>query len=219
MTMQSTIDFIKSIIWSKLWVYVFVALVTVVSVTLLVCLEVRGPNVNATDIVEYPLDRPRASFPMIVNVSRDFNDDQRDALSKATTAWSRATQGVAVIVLDRDWEEPEPFDPCVYEDYPEYTVWLRASTDPLVAGLVVRHGFFDGVQRGKMIVIIEDDDLSLNKLAIVFAHELGHLMALEHLKEPYVGLMSPNAGDWDITQLDIIEFCYMYPCKSWRIGR
>jgi hypothetical protein len=212
-------EWIKRVVWSKIWVYVLAIVVTLSSIGLLVCLEMRGPNVKAADIVEYPLERPAVQFPLALRISTDFSPKQYDALMRGAIAWSTASHNLASFELDQGWQPPEPFNPYVYEFYPEYTVWLKSTTDPAVASLVIRHGFFDGASKGKMIVILHDGTLTNEKLALVFAHELGHTLGLEHLRQPYVGLMSPGGGDWMISQLDMVEFCALYKCSDWRVGR
>lgn len=195
------------IIWSKWWVYAVFVLTLLGSVGLLVYLELHGPNLSAAEVVEYPLERqPVKVWPLILNVSEQFSDEQIPVLARGAAVWPAPVRVVFVRM-----PLPETFTPEFYQFYPEHTLWLLPSTSKLVEGLVLKHGFFDGVSKGNMIVILNDGTLTDEKLSLIFAHELGHTLGLEHLKSPYVGLMSPGAGDRTVSYFDMLQFCALYP--------
>lgn len=171
-----------------------------------------GPSVK--DIVLYPIKKQPVEFPLELYVTDQYTPAEVKSLDKACSEWKKATDGVASFNIYYPWDPPENFSEYVFLDYPKRTIWKGRTIDPNVTELIMKHGFFDGVQKGNFILVLDDfGDISYNKLHIILKHELGHMIGLEHLRTEYMGLMHIGANQGIITKYDMIQFCSLYSCR------
>jgi hypothetical protein len=206
---------IKDIFLNKTLFVVSIILFTITVIFILInsCSTITP---KANDIVLYPFDRPTLEFPIDLYLTKSVESDQVKIITKAIAAWNKQTKNGCEVNLISNWEPPTEFNVSFYETYKYKTVWFLPITNDEVAKLFLTNRFFDGVAIGNFILIssdgkaADDDDF----FYVAFKHEFGHMMGLQHLKPEYSGIMDLGGNNGNITRYDLIQFCYLYPCKD-----
>lgn len=174
---------------------------------LLLYLAIRGvrePGIR--DIMSGWHYRPAVVFPLTLYAS-GFSQEQLQELQEGADAWRRATDGKAEVKVI-PWVPDDPWEDLRYQYHPKYTVWLLDGNNPRVASLFVRHSVtMGGLCKGHYIGIMKDD--AKDNLRLIFKHELGHLMGLEHIRPEYPALMNLKSRG-SITKYDLLQFEYLY---------
>lgn len=183
-----------------------------ISVAAVACLVYGTCNFKYPPIHEVVLydPGPKATFPIDLWVTDEFEAWQVESIDLQIARWRKATKDQAIFVLHPGWHPDFPFSEDSYIAFGKKTMWRKSTTDPVVAPLVVRHGFFDGIAKGNFIVVIDDPPNSKAVFENIVAHELGHMMGLQHLSDDHMGLMHKGGGQNNITNWDVYQFQYLY---------
>jgi len=212
-------------IWD--WVYyilfknvpVFIA--TVIGIFTLACGlliygAVKAPEpINVPDILDYQIEKPAQTFPMKINITDEFSDNQIKIIQKAADDWNKFTKGKVIITLSPNWIPPEMFSEDFYRDYSEKTMWMKTGNEAEVVKLFLKYSIVgDGFTIGNTMVIINQfDKLDPNRLYVVVVHEIGHFLNLQHINKRYPALMNVTGNQGQFTNYDKAEFCYIYKCN------
>lgn len=161
------------------------------------------------ELMEVKHYREKPTFPLKLHHS-GFDVKQIKLIEKAADSWRQKTDGRLDVRLE-PWDPPEPFSEIKYENYDKYTMWLLDGDDPEVVKLFIKYSItMGGLCVGHFIGIMKDPDIDDQMFLRASAHEMGHLMALEHIKENYPALMNLKAKD-AITEYDMIQVDFQYP--------
>lgn len=213
-------------IWN--WIYyilfknvpVFVA--TVIGIFALACglliygtVKPQETIINVPNILDYPVEKPAQSFPMKINITNEFSDNQIKIIQQAANDWNKFTKGKVIINLILNWIPPEPFSESFYKDYSEKTIWMKTGNEDEVVKLFLKYSIIgNGFTIGNtMIVINQFDNITANELYIIVIHELGHFISCEHINKKYPALMNVTGNYGHFTNYDKAEFCYIYKCN------
>jgi len=165
----------------------------------------------ATDV-----DRP-LKFPIDFYITTTFNETQFEVIEQSMEYWKIVTDNIVQTNLIQSWEPPRGFDDKFYKYYPYKTAWLLKKDSDAVQDMFKKHGNFRGISYGNYIVVVDDpgvDALTDFQLFVIFSHEFGHQLAMQHIKEKYGALMNSSCYDGSITAWDMIQFCYLYDCSK-----
>lgn len=189
----------------------FIVLVSIFSgfvVAMLIYLQFfcERKDTDVREIMAVEWYRPTVSFPLTLHAA-GFSPDELLLLGKVVGVWEEATHGRAAIRVV-PWQPDGPFDDQKYQAYEKYTIWHLDGNDRAVAELFVQHSVsMGGLCKGRYIGILNDLDPA--EFRGVVLHELGHLMALEHVKPEFECLMN-RTSKGIITPWDIMQFDHLY---------
>jgi hypothetical protein len=185
-------------------------------ILLLICspfLSCSNKNITFNDISEYPITKSPQTFPLNIYVSKDFNNIQRDAIIDASNDWQTFSNGIIKINLVFDWDYNVPFKINYFiHEHPYITIWKKQWNDPDLFDLQLRTSFVaTGFSLGNIIILVNRDDLDYRNTYVIFAHELGHTLGLEHIKPKYPALMNLHTKGY-FSKYDKLMFCEIYNC-------
>lgn len=167
--------------------------------------------VSQDELVEVPSSRVPAPMPLNAYHS-GFSPTEVGLMMRAADAWRSATKKVVDVVLI-EWEPPTPFFDDTYRAYPERTVWHLDPGSAEAALLMARYSIkTDGFAVGNYAVLLKNPELTDQQFLTAFAHELGHLVGLEHIRAAYPALMNLHAKD-AITEWDVLQVEYVFKTK------
>ena len=176
----------------------------------------KNGEIEARNIVLYPLDQPAITMPLDVYMTDEFSPGQVEIYKKAAADWGKFTNGIVKINVISDYSPPEFFSESFYKNFSKHTVWSKTGQEEEVVKMFLKYAFTaDAFTVSNVMVIINPfNNLDDNKLHIIFLHEIGHFLSLQHLdtKHGYHGLMEVDGNDGLFTKYDAIEFCFLYKC-------
>ncbi len=168
-------------------------------------------TISHDELVEVPSSRTPASMPLNAYHS-GFSLAEVELMTRAADAWREKTDRAVDVVLI-EWEPPTPFFDDTYRAYPERTVWHLDPGSAEAALLMARYSIkTDGFAVGNYAVLLKNPELTDQQFLTAFAHELGHLVGLEHIREAYPALMNLHAKD-AITEWDVLQVGYVFETK------
>jgi hypothetical protein len=184
------------------------------AITLLIYGSCLNKTIAAPDMVMYPLERTPTTFPLKLYVNDEFSDKQIEIMQQAANDWNKFSDGLVVIELVKNFEPPTYFSENFYKNYEKHTIWMKTGNEEEVARLFIKYSIVgDGFNIGNFIVVVNPfNKLDDNTLRTIFSHEIGHALALEHIKPQYEALMNPGGNQGRFTKNDAIVFCYLYKC-------
>lgn len=169
----------------------------------------KTKEISISELMEVEHYRPKPKFPLELYHS-GFNNNQIELMQKAVDIWKMKTNGKLDVHLIL-WTPPEKFSEDFYENYKNYSIWLLDGNDPQVVKLFLKYSItMGGLCVGNYIGIIQDNSLTDQQFTKAVAHEIGHLMAMEHIRPEYPALMNLKAKD-AITKYDLMQVNYLYP--------
>jgi hypothetical protein len=160
-----------------------------------------------------PLPDETTVYPLHADV--DFKPIERTALDEGIEAWYQFTRGKILFTLEFDLEKSD-LDTPLQEDFVlRVDYGFHLVQEHHRANQAYCYGAhwkpYRESQRG--IYLATDLCLNLRHLSLVFAHELGHYLGLDHIQ--YQGMMYPYTypgQDFSISDAD--EFCRIHPWCS-----
>lgn len=219
-------DYIKPV-FDKIFYYlfenkpvfiIFLALFSLFVLISLVYCQIKGPVYpTATQISEYPLDRPIPVMPVEFNLAEgEFTEKEVLVIRRALYDWQKFSNNKVSFILNENWQPIQCFSPDFYETYEKNTVWMKTGDEEGVAKLFLKYSISaEGFAVGNFIVIINQfETITENKLYMIMKHEIGHKLGFEHIKKEYPALMNIGGNNGKFTDYDKIMFCELYDCDN-----
>lgn len=193
-------------------------LIIIISFSCPSCVQITPITHTITQKIIIPtnVDGP-LKFPVDFYITTTFNKNQYWIIDQSIDYWKDVTSGIVQTNLIKNWEPPQKFSDDFYRHYPYKTVWLLNKDSNIVQEMFKEHGGFKGISYGNYIIIVDEpgsDILSPFQLFVVFTHEFGHQLGLQHIKGKYKALMNTTCNGGSITKWDMIQFCSLYNCNN-----
>jgi hypothetical protein len=193
-------------------------LTIIISLSCPSCIQNRPINYSITQKIIIPtiVDGP-LSFPTDFYITTTFNEEQFSIIEQSIEYWENITTNIVQTNLVQNWEPPQEFDHNFYRYYPYKTAWLLKRDSDAIQNMFETHGGFRGISYGNYIIIVDDpgtDTITNLQLFIVFSHEFGHQLGMQHIKKKYGALMNSSCHDGKATKWDLIQFCHLYDCSE-----
>jgi len=179
------------------------------------CKSNNETNLTIDDITLYDItDEPR-TFPIDILVSNELNSEKNEAVAQALNDWQKFSNGLITFNVTYNWVPTEPFSEYVHNEKYPITVWYKKNDDPILFQLQMRYSFVaTGFSDGNYIVMVEHADcMSYRDAYVIFKHEFGHVIGMEHIKKEYPALMNLKANKGALSKYDDIMLCGIYDCK------
>lgn len=169
---------------------------------------------------------PGARTTAVVHASKEFTPKERRDIEAAAINWEDQTGGIASIQVKWDLEDvPETDSPKLFRlTSDDQAVKMldsqgcSASNSMCILGWIDTPGGIHNLSEGPVSMYFVVDRLTY-RLTRVAMHEMGHLLGMKHVADPYALLYPhdrPNKGAC-LTMPDISEFCRVNMCGSTRM--
>ena len=193
----------------KLFVFLF-------CISIIFSCDPKKVNPTLEEISLYEITETPRNFPIDILVTNEFNETQKKAVKDALKDWKKFTNNIVTYNVTYDWIPAEKFNENIYENNYPITVWKKKWNDPSILNLQMKHSLVaDGFSIGNFMIIVEvPENIEYRETYIVFKHEFGHTLGMEHIKDNYPALMNIGANQGSLSKYDMIMFCSMYKCKN-----
>jgi hypothetical protein len=200
---------LKSFLLNRTLFLISMGVFTVVVIGLLTYFQAMGvKKIPLDDLMEVKHYRDSVQFPLRVYCS-GFNEHQMEMWAEASAAWKRADDRLDVQFIS--WEPPTPFSEDFYKDFEKRTLWQLDPNDKETALMFLKYSIrTDGFAVGNFIAIVHDKELTDQQSLTMYAHELGHMVGFEHIRDAYPAMMNLTAKK-AITKYDLMQVDYVYP--------
>jgi len=175
----------------------------------------KKPEPTLEEIALYEITEEPRTFPIDILVTNEFSERDKKAIKKALEDWTKFSNGIIQYNITYDWVPTDTFSEYRWADSYPITVWKKQWDDPVMLDMLMKYSLIaDGFSVGNLIVIIEIDDRSYRDMYIIFKHEFGHTLGMEHIKPQYPSLMNIGSNQGVLSRYDRIMFCSIYSCKD-----
>ena len=149
-------------------------------------------------------------------VDSTFTLHEKTCLSRASTAWVRAAQGMVQLEL-KEVSERADFPEELGKDHIIVSRLLSSSAGVIVLdriGMGTLYGFYSEGAEASQIYLVVDRLWDPTFCKMVVTHEIGHSLGLEHSEKPGTLMFDDARGmSSRITIEDMKQFCKKYECE------